>query len=198
MIGTIIAVVIVFFLIFCLFANVSVYAKDVSPYILMMEHEIITDQGSFDDSVLLFTHMDRYYLDFHTDHISFELLNEAYLKEGTYICNKEKSGWQSVVHNYRVDTFFIDPIKQELYVSLVSNESKVTTLGVFKMTVKTVVNFSLISLNDDTFKIKSSIIITFKDKKDLWLARLVKTRRVWQKHLEEELEAGSKMVANGL
>ena len=164
----------------------------------MMEHEIITDQGSFDDSVLLFTHMDRYYLDFHTDHISFELLNEAYLKEGTYIRNKEKSGGQYVVHNYRVDTFFIDPIKQELYVSLVSNESKVITLGVFKMTVKTVVNFSLISLDDDTFKLKSSIILTFKDKKDLWLARFVKTRRIWQNHLEEELEAASKMVAKGL
>ncbi|RAP26155.1 hypothetical protein DID74_02425 [Candidatus Marinamargulisbacteria bacterium SCGC AG-333-B06] len=188
----------ILFLVFCLLASVSVYASDVSPHIITMEHEIVTDQGSFADSVLLFTHMDHYYLDFHTDHISFELLNETQLKEGVYIRNKEKSGVQYVVHHYRVDTFFIDPIKQELYVSLVSNESKVTTLGIFKMTVKSVVNFSLISLGDDTFKLKSSIILTFKNKKDLWLARFVKTRRIWQKHLAEELEAGSKIVAKGL
>ena len=48
--------------------GIAIQAKTKHKHMIQMEHDMIVQKGTFEESVLLFTHMDQYYLDFHKDH----------------------------------------------------------------------------------------------------------------------------------
>ena len=178
-----------------IFTASSVYSSsELSQNTIKLQHEITTKKGSFASAVELFTHLNIYYTELHSDHISFELENSSQLGSGVIVINEEQSGPQHIIHNYVVNPFIIDSETKKIYVVLTSENSEVTTLGFSKMNVKTTVTFELFPTSEGNFKVKSEITIQFRSGWDLFLAKLVRTRSIWQKHLEEELLGGARIV----
>jgi hypothetical protein len=131
-------------------------------------------------------HIDRVYLQLSPAHQSFTLMNTTTICEGAIIENTEKAGFQQVCHRYTVET------DTPQHIVLVSPRSMVSIGGIMRMPVHVTVAFFID--NDATHvRLRCELTLSFYKKIHEVAARLIGTYRIWNAHVQEEMENGRRI-----
>ncbi len=131
--------------------------------------------------------IDSYYLQLSPAHRAFKVTHGSLEVEGSQIENEESVWGQTVTHHYIIQK--IDPNR---HIQLVSNPSRVTIWGLFKMSISTTVDF-IITPTPQGATLTSTLTLNFGSRLKKQLALAAGTRWIWQHHLKEELENGKKI-----
>lgn len=157
----------------------------------MFTHIIQAPKTSPKELFDFFEHLDQNYLKLSPSHQSFDIQNVSKLEKNAIIDNTESAGGQHITHRYRV----VDFIPNE-YIKMVSEKSLVRGKAGFipyKMRVKTIVEFEIVSENKHDSLVLSKLIITFPSKSKMVFANLGGTKKIWQAHFNEEMSNGNKL-----
>lgn len=130
----------------------------------------------------------EFYLALSPAHLKYEMRGE-HLGPDTVIDVWEQAGFQRVQHQYRVAALV--PGRR---MDLVSEQSQVRVLGLFRSTSRSEVSFRFDPDGQAACRLGLSICIVFPNAWRHLLARLFFTQAIWQRHAEQEMRALARVI----
>lgn len=125
----------------------------------------------------------EFYLQLSPGHRKYEMSGENLLRD-VVIDVWETAGFQFVKHRYRVAG-----IEPERRMNLVSDDSRVVVLGLFRGHTRSEVEFRFAPEGTERTALGLTIRIVFPNVLRQLLARLFFTEAIWQRHAHEEMKA---------
>lgn len=150
---------------------------------------VVTTDETAEKVFNFFCSLDKHYLKLSKGHKKFELINADLLAKGVFVANEEMVSGQYIKHKYQV----VDIIKNR-YIKLVSDQSVVTILKIFKVPLKVTVEFRIETFEDKKTTMFSYLTLEFKNKISEIFAHMLRTKQIWQSHFKEEVDNGLKII----
>ncbi len=150
---------------------------------------VVTTDETAEKVFNFFCSLDKHYLKLSKGHKKFELINADLLAKGVFVANEEMVSGQYIKHKYQV----VDIIKNR-YIKLVSDQSVVTILKIFKFLLKVTVEFEIEPFKDGKTNVSSHLTLEFRNKTHEFFALMMNIRHIWKNHLKEEMENGLKII----
>ena len=130
----------------------------------------------------------EYYLKLSPAHEKYEVSGNDLMKDAV-IDVWETAGFQSVRHKYRVTEMLTNE-----RMKLVSENSKVKTLGLFKGESRSEVEFRFHPTSDGKTNLGLTIQVVFPNWLRHFMARLFFTEAIWRSHALEEMNALARVM----